>query len=48
MVWTLLGEKGVIDGSLSSTHNYGRIEFSGSFYVDEGNIEGKHKVFTTR
>ena len=48
VVWTLLGEKGVIGGSLSSNHNYGRIEFSGSFYIDEGKIEGKHKVFATR
>jgi hypothetical protein len=48
VVWTLLGEKGVIGGSLSSSHNYGRIEFSGAFYIDEGKIEGKHKIFTTR
>ncbi|MEL7307735.1 MAG: AVAST type 2 anti-phage system protein Avs2, partial [Pseudomonadota bacterium] len=48
VVWTLLGEKGVIGGSLYSSHNYGRIEFSGAFYIDEGRIEGKHKVFTNR
>lgn len=48
VVWTLLGEKGVIGGSLSSSHNYGRIEFSGAFHIDEGRIGGKHKVFTTR
>ncbi len=47
VVWTLLGEKGVIGGSFSSNHNYGRIEFSGAFYIDEDHIEGKHKIFTT-
>lgn len=47
VVWTLLGEKGVIGGSLSSNHNYGRIEFSGAFYIDGDHIEGKHKIFTT-
>ncbi|WP_311567881.1 AVAST type 2 anti-phage system protein Avs2 [Photobacterium arenosum] len=48
VVWTLLGEKGVIGGSLSSSHNYGRIEFSGAFYIGGDHIEGKHKIFTTR
>jgi hypothetical protein len=48
VVWTLLGEKGVIGGSLSSNHNYGRIEFSGAFYIDNDQIKGSHKVFKTR
>ena len=47
VVWTLLGEKGVIGGSFSSNHDYGRIEFSGAFYINEDHIEGKHKIFTT-
>jgi hypothetical protein len=47
IVWTLLGTKGVIGGSLCSNHNYGRVEFSGSFYIDNDEIKGSHKVFKT-
>jgi hypothetical protein len=49
VVWTLLGEKGVIGGSLSSNHNYGRVEFSGAFYIEGDNVEvkGSHKAFKT-
>ena len=45
VVWTLLGEKGVIGGSLTSDHDYGRIEFSGTFYCSDGIIEGGCCVF---
>jgi hypothetical protein len=48
IVWTLLGEKGVIGGSFSPNHNYGRVEFSGAFYIDNDEIKGSHKVFKTR
>ena len=40
IAWTLLGEKGVIGGSLSSSHSYGRIEFSGTFFVEGNKVEG--------
>ncbi|RJL37288.1 AVAST type 2 anti-phage system protein Avs2 [Pectobacterium carotovorum] len=48
IVWTLLGEKGVIGGSLSSNHHYGRIEFSGSFYLNNGELNGANKIYLTR
>ena len=48
VAWTLLGEKGVMGGSLSSTHNYGRIEFSGAFFVEGNNVKGKHKTYSRR
>jgi hypothetical protein len=48
IVWTLLGEKEVIGGSLSSNHQYGRIEFSGSFYLDNGELKGANKIYSTR
>ncbi len=48
IVWTLLGKKGVIGGSLSSNHNYGRIEFSGSFYLEQNVVTGSHKIFNSR
>ena len=48
VVWTLLGEKRVIGGSLSPNHNYGRIEFSGSFYIEENVVTGSHKTFNSR
>jgi len=48
IVWTLLGEKGVIGGSFSPNHNYGRVEFSGAFYIEGGNVEGSHQVYKTR
>ena len=40
IVWTLLGEKRVIDGSLISENHFGRIEFSGAFYLDNGKLSG--------
>jgi hypothetical protein len=45
IVWTLLGEKIVIGGSIGSNHHYGRIEFSGSFYFDDNRLKGKHKIY---
>ncbi|EIW8624982.1 ATP-binding protein, partial [Klebsiella pneumoniae] len=47
IVWTLLGEKGVIGGSLSSTHQYGRIEFSGFFSYDDGKLTGANKIYSS-
>ncbi len=46
IVWTLLGEKGVIGGSLSSDHHVGRIEFSGAFHFDNNQLTGKHVIHT--
>ncbi|HGM6986349.1 ATP-binding protein [Serratia marcescens] len=48
IVWTLLGEKGVIGGSLTSNHHYGRQEFSGSFYFEGNQLIGSHKTNLTR
>lgn len=48
IVWTLLGEKGVIGGSLGSNHRYGRIEFSGTFYLDNDKLNGKTKIYSTQ
>ncbi|HCZ39992.1 MAG TPA: hypothetical protein DHV18_11270 [Brochothrix thermosphacta] len=48
IVWTLLGEKGVIGGSLTSSHHYGRQEFSGAFYYEESQLTGSHKTSLTR
>lgn len=47
IVWTLLGEKGVIGGSLTSNHHYGRQEFSGAFYFEENQLTGSHKTNLT-
>lgn len=47
IVWTLLGEKGVIGGSLTSNHYYGRQEFSGAFYFDDNRLKGSHKTYST-
>ncbi|MFB4958800.1 AVAST type 2 anti-phage system protein Avs2 [Enterobacter hormaechei subsp. xiangfangensis] len=47
IVWTLLGEKGVIGGSLSSIHQYGRIEFSGFFSYDDGKLTGANKIYSS-
>lgn len=46
IVWTLLGEKGVIGGALSSTHRYGRIEFSGFFSFNNGKLTGANKTYS--
>ena len=48
IVWTLLGEKGVIGGSFTSSHRYGRQEFSGAFYFDDNLLNGSHKTVLTR
>ena len=48
IVWTLLGEKGVIGGSLTSNHHYGRQEFSGAFYFYNNQLKGSHKTYSTR
>lgn len=48
IVWTLLGEKGVIGGSLTSNHHYGRQEFSGAFYFDDNRLKGSHKIYSTQ
>lgn len=48
IVWTLLGEKGVIGGSLTSNHHYGRQEFSGAFYIDDNRLKGSHKIYSTQ
>lgn len=48
IVWTLLGEKGVIGGSIGSNHRYDRIEFSGAFYLDNGELNGTSKIYSTR
>lgn len=48
IVWTLLGEKGVIGGSLISNHDYGRQEFSGAFYFEENQLIGNYKTYLTR
>ena len=46
IVWTLLGEKGVIGGSLISKNHFGRIEFSGAFYLDNGKLNGSSKIYS--
>ncbi|MBT1444190.1 hypothetical protein KJI95_06580 [Shewanella sp. JM162201] len=46
IVWTLLGEKGVIGGSLTSNHHYGRQEFSGAYYFDNNQLRGSHKTYS--
>lgn len=46
IVWTLLGEKRVIDGSLISENHFGRIEFSGAFYLDNGKLNGSSKIYS--
>ena len=43
IVWTLLGEKGVIGGSLTSNHHYGQQEFSGAFYFEGNQLTGSYK-----
>ncbi|MCW9232873.1 ATP-binding protein [Klebsiella pneumoniae] len=48
IVWTLLGEKEIIGGALTSNHHYGRIEFSGSFYFDNGELSGVNKIYSNR
>ncbi|MDT8849045.1 AVAST type 2 anti-phage system protein Avs2 [Pantoea dispersa] len=48
IVWTLLGEKGVIGGSLTSNHHYGQQEFSGAFYYEENQLIGSYKTYLTR
>ncbi len=48
IVWTLLGEKSVIGGSLTSSHHYGRQEFSGAFYYEDSQLTGSHKTSFTR
>lgn len=48
IVWTLLGEKGVIGGSFTSNHHYGRQEFSGAFYFDDNLLKGSHKIYSTQ
>lgn len=50
VVWKLSGEKGVIGGSITSSHQYGRVEFSGAFYIDNDNdeVKGEHKILKTR
>lgn len=48
IVWTLLGEKGVIGGSFTSNHHYGRQEFSGAFYFDDNQLKGSHKIYSTQ
>jgi hypothetical protein len=45
IVWTLLGEKGVIGGSLTSNNHFSRQEFSGVFYFDEHQLKGSHKTY---
>ena len=45
-VWTLLGEKGVIGGSLTYSHRFGRVEFSGAFNFEDGRLQGSHKIFS--
>lgn len=42
ILWTLLGEKGVIGGEVY----YGRVEFSGTFYIENDCIKGEHTIFT--
>lgn len=45
IVWTLLGEKRVIEGFQSSNQNYNHVEFSGSFYFENGQLEGAYKLY---
>lgn len=46
IVWTLLGEKRVIGGPLFSENHFGRIEFSGVFYLDNGKLNGSSKIYS--
>jgi DNA-binding XRE family transcriptional regulator len=48
VVWTLLGEKGVIGGSLTLNHHYGRQEFSGAFYFDGNQLSGSNRIHSAR
>ena len=45
VVWTLLGEKGVIGGNFSSNHSYARVEFSGSFCLKNGKATGTYNIY---
>ena len=45
IVWTLLGEKGVIGGSLTSNKHYGRQEFSGAYYFDNNQLSGTYNIY---
>jgi hypothetical protein len=36
----LSGEKGVIGGSITSSYQYGPIEFSRAFYIDNDEVKG--------
>lgn len=46
IIWTLLGEKRVIGGSLGLFHHNNRIEFSGSFYLENGKLCGENKIYS--
>ncbi|WOH39404.1 AVAST type 2 anti-phage system protein Avs2 [Thalassotalea fonticola] len=48
VVWTLLGEKGVIGGGISSAKTYSRVEFSGAFHLESGRVIGKNKIYNNR
>ncbi len=45
VAWTLLGEKGVIGGLSAAKHNFNRVEFSGSFLLQDDNIKGQYRTF---
>lgn len=45
IVWTLVGNKGVIGGSLSSF--YGNVEFSGAFYLKNGIVDGSYEIYSS-
>jgi len=45
VVWTLLGEKGVIGGSHDHIHRYGRVQFSGAFYLESGEVTGTASIY---
>lgn len=45
IVWTLLGEKNVIGGGLGLREYYDSLEFSGTFYLDNGKVIGTSKIY---
>ncbi|ENW24071.1 hypothetical protein F925_01763 [Acinetobacter lwoffii NCTC 5866 = CIP 64.10 = NIPH 512] len=44
IIWTILGEKGVVGGYESPTHNLNRIEFSGSYFMANNNVQGNTSI----
>jgi len=48
IIWTLLGEKGIIGGSLNADTHHAHTEFSGAFFSNNGEIVGEQKIYSDR